>query len=91
MFTISKRRCNQAGQVLLIVLKDGKEDRGGNAYVQQQVPEDFADYIIGLQEQLSQARVSGRKAQEALNEAIGPFGDRDEGDGSLGNGLGNRG
>lgn len=49
MFTISKKSTNQQGQVLLIVLKDGKLDRGDNAYVQQQVPEDFADYLISLQ------------------------------------------
>lgn len=31
------------------VLKDGKEDKGGNAYFQQQMPEDFADHLISLQ------------------------------------------
>lgn len=50
MFLISKRPTNMRGQVLLVVLKDGKTDKGDNAYVQQQVPEDFADWLIRLNE-----------------------------------------
>ncbi len=68
VFTISKKRCNQPGQCLLIVLKDGKEDRGGNAYVQQQVPEDFADYLINLQRFMFFAKES---LIEALDEIKG--------------------
>ena len=49
LWHISKKRCNQPGFCLLVVLKDGKEDRCGNAYIQQQMPEDFADYLISLQ------------------------------------------
>ena len=50
MFTLSKKSTSQKGYVLLVVIKDGKLDKSGNAYVQQQVPEDFADYLIGLEQ-----------------------------------------
>jgi len=70
MFTISKRRCNQAGQVLLIVLKDGKEDRGGNAYVQQQVPEDFADYVIYLQSEHEKLKTQVRTLNSLIETEI---------------------
>lgn len=49
MFTLSKLPTSQKGQVILRVLKDGKEDKGGNAYFQQQMPEDLAKHILELQ------------------------------------------
>lgn len=48
MFTLSKRKTSQPGQVILTALKDNKPDKIGNGYVQQQMPEDFADWLISL-------------------------------------------
>jgi len=65
VFTVSKKRISQPGQVLMVVLKDDKLDRGGNAYVQQQVPEDFVDWLIRLQEENEslKARLSESKKE----------------------------
>ena len=50
-FVMSARKISQHGQAILTVVKDGKLDRGDNPYVLLQVPEDFAAYLLHLQEE----------------------------------------
>lgn len=64
----------------MVVLKDGKEDRGGNAYVQQQVPEDFANYVIELQkdnETLRKIAENSNATLRATNEKLVRYNNND--------------
>lgn len=62
-FVMSAQTISQPGQALLKVLKNNQADRGGNAYVQMQVPIDFAEYLLCLQEEY-------REINDALDKAL---------------------
>lgn len=49
-FVMSARKISQPGHVILTVVKNGKLDKGDNPYVSLQVPEDFAAYLLALQQ-----------------------------------------
>lgn len=55
-FEMSIRNISMPGQCLLIVKKDGKLDRGENAYVQVQVPTDFAQHLIKLEKEVERLK-----------------------------------
>lgn len=64
-FKISKMPINMRGQTILVVQKDDKPTNP--AYVQVQVPEDFADYVIELQRNnKSMASFIGESACEEI-------------------------
>lgn len=55
-FEMSIRNISMPGQCILIVKKDGKLDRGDNAYVQVQVPTDFAKHLMDLQKEVERLK-----------------------------------
>ncbi len=69
-FIMSARKISQTGQCILTVIKDGKRDKGGNPYVSLQVPTDFAEYLLHLQN-------DQRDINDALDQAMRNFKDEE--------------
>jgi hypothetical protein len=51
IFALSTKPCSIPGHVILTVYKMPRTDKPNDEYVQQQMPKDFADYIVKLHEQ----------------------------------------